>query len=139
MNITLLAIVSLWSVNYILLFNHRKDWFKSKYKWYTVSISFVVGLALLLSFKYHAWDINIIFSILMTYLIFSLLDYGFERWSFALHNRDFYLWLRNSSDINNPDVKFKASDRIFSILFVLVILVLPAIPLVLIKMIKDLL
>lgn len=65
----------------------------------------------------------------MTPLVFSVIDYALLKASFLLHNRDLYLWLRGSSEID--DSKFsggkhvKVSDRLFSIFLLITLLILP--------------
>ena len=137
MDFFFIAAVVFWIANFILFNNRRDNWVKSKYKWYIVLASLVIGIVLLLTSKSPGYQ-NLLFVCMTTPALYSLIDYGFERWSFSLHNRDFYIWIKGSSDLRNDEIEFKASDRIFSILLLWISFAIPALPILLIKAISTL-
>jgi magnesium-transporting ATPase (P-type) len=139
MNIKIISIVCLCMVNFLLLFNRKSLWFKNIYKWYIVTVLFLLGLVLIYTYKPRSLYTSVVFSCLMAPAIYSLIDLGFQRLSLILHHRDFYLWLKGSADIRNKETEFKASDRIFSLLLLYIVIALPVVPLLIIKLLKELL
>jgi hypothetical protein len=133
MDFILIVIAIFWITNFILFNFRRNHWVKSKYKWYAVLTLLIIGVVLLLTYKSKNYQVYLLFVCITTPALYSFIDYCFERWSFALHDRDFYLWIRGSSDLRSNEIKFKASDRIFSILLLYVSLGTPALPILLIK------
>lgn len=55
------------------------------------------------------------------------------RLSFTAYGRDYYLWLRDSSEIDNPNIKFKALDKFISITMLLIVMTLPIFAVAIIK------
>ncbi len=137
MDFFFIAAIIFWIANYVLFNCRRSNWVKSKYKWYVVLASLILGVVLLLTSKYQGYQ-NLLFVCMMAPALYSLIDYGFEQWSFSLHHRDFYLWIKGSSDLRNEEIEFKASDRIFSILLLWISFATPTLPFLLIKAISTL-
>jgi len=121
----------------MILFNCRKsNWVRNQYKWIFVTFLFVTGIILSIIYGIKNVDIALIFWALMTPAIFSLIDYGFQSISISIHNRDYYLWIRGSSELSDSSIKFKASDRIISIINIYLVIFLPFIPLFFLKIMK---
>jgi hypothetical protein len=130
MEIKALAVIIPYLINFILLYNRKKNWAKGKNRWFGVSVLFLTGLVILLivkepeinKYKFVVWGI-------MTPFIFSVIDYIFKNLSFSLHDRDLYLWLRGSSDIDDSKLSggkhVRASDRIFSMIMLFTVIFLP--------------
>lgn len=124
MNINTVGILIPFIMNFILLFKRKKKWAQSGYRWTLVLAMFFASLILFLSRNSIKLEIpnNVIWGF-MTPLIFSLIDRGLTKLSYAIHSRDLYLWLRGSVDID--DSRFsggkhvRASDRVFSMLMLL--------------------
>ncbi len=138
MNFKLIISVALAMANFLLLFNRKTSWFKSQYKCYLVITLFIIGILLILIKPPKGLFVSILFSSLMTPAIYSIVDFGFERLSFLLHDRDFYLWLKGSSELNTKSGQFKASDKVISLILLYIVIALPIIPLLLIKVLKIL-
>jgi hypothetical protein len=130
--------MAFWMSNFILLFNRQSKWVQSNYKWHIAIVLFVAGAILWYLEKSANYQINLVFLGMTTPAFFSLIDYGFKKLSFAIHRRDFYLWLRGSADLNNHKLQFKASDRIISILLLYITLGIPLAPYLLAKLIQSL-
>lgn len=115
-------------INFILLFNRKKKWVKNKYKWYLLIVLAITGVFL---FYYKGSYMNeiLIKWAFFTPLIFSIIDFSVMKLSYLIHNRDLYLWLRGSDDIDNTKLSggkhVRASDRIFSFILLFSILILP--------------
>ena len=135
-NLIFLGIMVFPALNFVLFFNRTSTWIKSRYKWYLVSVLFLIGSILLTVYKSKDFDTNVLFIGFMTPAIFTLIDVLIAKWSFIIHQRDFYLWLRGSSDLDNRKGEFKASDRIFSILLLYTILTLFILPVIILKRIN---
>lgn len=133
MDLKIIAVIFPFVLNFTLLFNRKKKWAKSEYRWILVFAMFIAGLIIFLSrnkIEIEVWGI-------MTPMIFAIIDYGFKRLSYSIHNRDLYLWVRGSSDIN--DFTFsggkhvRASDRIFSMIMLFSVIFLPFIGMIILK------
>lgn len=138
MSLGFIVFLLLWSTNFVLFNCRRSNWVKSKYKWYVVITLFVVGVVLYLTYKSTVYDVNFLFACITAPAFYSLIDYGFERLSFEIHHRDFYLWIKGSSDLWNKEIQFKASDRIFSVLLLFISIGAPLLPVSLVYAIKTL-
>jgi hypothetical protein len=131
--------MAFWMSNFILLFNRQSNWAQSNYRWYIAIFLFLSGAVLLHLNKSHDYQVGLAFMGMMTPAFFLLIDHGFKKLSFAIHNRDFYLWLRGSADLTNNKIQFKASDRIISILLLYVTIGFPIFTVLLLKLVKNLL
>jgi hypothetical protein len=115
-------------INYILLFNRNKKWVRNKYKWYLLSLLSFTGVFL---FYYNGTytDEILIQWAFFTPLVFSIIDFTLMKLSFLIHNRDLYLWLKGSNDINDNKLSggkhVRASDRFFSFILLFSIIILP--------------
>lgn len=117
-------------INFILLFNRKKKWVKSRYKWLVIILYSGIGAVLwLLEIEEANNDQKLLYWSFFVPLAFSLINYICMKLSYGIHKRDMYLWLKGSSDID--DRKFsggkhvKASDRFFSIILLFSIFILP--------------
>jgi hypothetical protein len=117
-------------INFILLYARKKTWARSKFKWLILIISFVIGFVAFQNPDYFDLPISRQASwSIMTPLMFSILDFLIMHLSYSIQNRDLYLWLRGSTEID--DSKFsggkhvKGSDRIFSLILLFSVIFLP--------------
>jgi hypothetical protein len=133
MNFSIFIILSAIALNGILFGYRKLSSIRSKYKWLMVSILFIAGLISLLCIGLTKSDSSIALWSLMTPAIFSIIDYGFQNLSLLIHHRDYYLWVRGSSELNDPYIKFKASDRIISIFNIYLAIFLPFAPILLLS------
>ena len=115
-------------INFILLFNRKKKWVKNKYKWYLLIVLAITGV-LLFYYKGSYMNEILIKWAFFTPLVFSIIDFSIMKLSYLIHNRDLYLWLRGSDDIDNTKLSggkhVRASDRIFSFILLFSIIILP--------------
>lgn len=128
-----LMIIGFMILNLMLLFERRKAWFNSNYKWYAAFTLFSIGLVLFVFFKPIDADTNLFYYAFMTPALFSLISYAFKKLSVSIQQRDFYLWLRGSSELSDVNTRFSLIDRLFSIVLLYVVLILPFWPLLVIK------
>jgi DNA-directed RNA polymerase len=112
-------------LNMILFFNRKSSWSSNRYKWVFVGIFFTIGVTLSLINGIENVSTALSFWGLMTPVVFSVVDYGFKCISKLIHNRDYYLWLRGSSELKK---KFKASDKVISMTNLCLIILLPFLP-----------
>lgn len=132
-----ILILSPMFVNYVLLFNRKKKWVRNEYKWYVV---FVISLSsFLLYFIGFEHKTNYDFLVhyaFVTPLIISILEFLFRKLSYAIHKRDFYLWLRGSSEIDDTQFsggkKVRNSDRLISLILIFSVIFLPIVPLLIV-------
>lgn len=117
-------------INFILLYARKKKWARSKSKWLVVVTLFAIGFFMFQNPDYLEFRTPRIASwSIMTPLIFSILDFLIMRLSYSIHNRDLYLWLRGSTEID--DSRFsggkhvRGSDRIFSLILLFSVIFLP--------------
>lgn len=125
-------------LNFVLLFNRKKKWVKSKYRWTLVAFMFLIALVLYLTNLYKVYQIpQLILWSFMTPLIFSLINYAFKIMSYNIHNRDLYLWIRGSTEIDSYSLSggkhVKASDRVFSMILLFLVIFLPIIGILILK------
>jgi hypothetical protein len=127
-----------FGVNFFLLFTRKKSWNTDELRWIITSILFIIGflgLADVLSvqktgFNFFSWC-------LLNPLAYNILDRIFKKVSLKKSNRDFYLWLRGSFEIDdsfygkNPHVN--VFDKIFSITLLIFNVALPTIGTVLLN------
>jgi len=131
MNLSLIGIIGPMLLNFFLLFNRKKKWAQSVYKWYLV-LGLLIASLLILAYsdiklldgreKLAIWGLT-------TPFIFSLLNNLFKIISIQIHNRDLHLWLRGSNDIDDSKLSggkhVKGSDRILSIILLFTVIFLP--------------
>jgi len=137
MHAVLWVTVALWMSNFFLLFKRHRQWVHSPSKWYVDILLFATGMVVVVLNTPSNPDFNFLSGVTMTPLLSSLAAYGFKKLSFAIHGRDFYLWLRGSKDESDNTTEFRASDRIISILLMYIFLGLPILLLVLLKHIQH--
>jgi hypothetical protein len=119
-------------INFILLFNRKKKWVKNKYKWYILILLSIVGIFLFYNpeiYKDNSSDQKLVQWAFLTPLIFSIIDFSVMKLSYLIHNRDIYLWLKGSNDIDERKLSggkhVRASDRLFSFILLFSIIILP--------------
>lgn len=105
-------------IPFFLLFNRKKNWASSKNKKVLGFSFFCVGMGMFLfansnGLRYFSYA----FVVTSIYLV---LDFWVKKWSFKIHNRDIYLWLRGSDEDNLDGVKL--SDKLFSFILLLLIM-----------------
>ena len=136
MEIKIFGIIAPMLINFILLFNRKKKWALSKYRWYFVLSLSILGVFIYILTNDESLDGRTKLAIwgLLTPLIFTLIDVAFRNYSKQLHNRDLYLWLRDSNDIDDSKLSggkhVKGSDRILSMILLFTVIFLPLIILV---------
>lgn len=111
----------------VLLLHYRNTkLLRSKFKWYLLSILFVVSLSLLLFLDYDVYNSELkhVFAAWLSPLLVALIELFYTKESIKKHNRDFYLYIRNSDDIREGK-DFQRSDKFFSITLMLFSFVLP--------------
>lgn len=117
-------------INFILLYARKKKWTRSKFKWLIVVILFAIGLFTFQNPDYLDFTIPRIVSwSIMTPLIFSILDILIMLLSYSVQNRDLYLWLRGSTEIDDSlfsgGKHVRGSDRILSLILLFSVIFLP--------------
>lgn len=128
-NIITVVILTPLILNFLLLYNRKQKWVKSKYKWFAVIALYIVGISFYINNNEVKVTEKLFQWAFITPLVFSIFDFIIMKLSYAIHNRDLYLWLRHSGDIDDEKLsggkKVKSSDRIFSMFLLFLILVLP--------------
>jgi hypothetical protein len=125
-----IILISSLVLNFILLYARKKKWSRTKFKWFVVAILFVIGFFMFQNPDYLDFTVPRIASwSIMTPLIFSILDFLIMRLSYSIHNRDLYLWLRGSTEIDDSRFRggkhVRGSDRLFSLILLFSVLFLP--------------
>lgn len=130
MKLEAIIFISPLLINFILLYARKKKWVRSKFKWLIITILFGFGLFTFNNPEFSHFAIPRIVSwSIMTPLIFSILDLLIMRLSYIFQNRDLYLWLRGSTEID--DSRFsggkhvKGSDRVLSLILLFSVIFLP--------------
>ena len=125
-------ILTPYFINFILLFNRKKKWVKNKYKWYILILLSFVGIFLFFNpeiYKDNSSDQKLVQWAFLTPLIFSIIDFSVMKLSYLIHNRDIYLWLKGSNDIDDSKLSggkhVRASDRLFSFILLCTVIILP--------------
>lgn len=131
MDIVFLGVIGPFVLNFILLFNRKKRWATSVYRWIVVYGMLLIALSIVIFSDIDALYKEKIYAIwgLMTPSIFSFLDYLLKSLSEQIHDRDLYLWLKGSSEIDESKFSggshVKASDRLFSMILLFSVTFLP--------------
>ncbi len=128
--IRIIATLTPMFINVILLYFRKKKWLRNKYKWYFLLTLAVVGFyKFFVDYEISSTDEKLLEWAWMTPLVFSLVDFIFMKLNFSIHNRDFYLWLRGSSEIDNTKLSggphVRGSDRFFSLFLLFFLIFLP--------------
>ncbi len=119
-----------YGVSFTLLYTRKQKWNSNSLRWRITGVLFIIGFLVLLN-KSNNKDFMFFSWCLITPIIYNLLDRIFKKISELKNNRDFYLWLRGSFEIDdslfgkNPHVK--GLDRLFSIILIMSIILLPLI------------
>ena len=138
MNLVAIILISPLLINFILLFQRKKKWVKSISKWLLVGIFFIIGFAFFIKPDFLNYNISRLISwSIMTPFIFSILDFLIMQLSYTIQNRDLYLWLRGSSEIDDTTFKggshVRASDRILSMFLLVAVIFLPFVGMLILK------
>ncbi len=111
---------------FLLLYSRKKEWNNKKLKQILFFGMSVLGLFGFISSETNNY--SLFFYAFLTTPIFLLMDYGFKLLSIKIHNRDFYLWLRHSDEIDDSfsgigkNKHVKTTDIIFSISLLILII-----------------
>jgi hypothetical protein len=130
-------ILGCFMLNFITLNGRRSVFVRNPYYLYFIIVLFGIGIVGVVVSTLNAqlwapafWGLTIPF-------IFLAIDYGFAKISFSLHGRDYYLWLKGSPDLVLND--FKASDKFFSILMLLLSMLIMVLPFILSQLVRNIL
>ncbi|WP_298511392.1 hypothetical protein [uncultured Kordia sp.] len=116
-------------INSIFLYNRKKRWNTSYLRWLTGIILFIIALIAIYFKIIVDSDVSIFIGSFSAVLIYNTFDAILKTVSMRLHERDFYLWLRGSDEINdslhgkNPHIKL--SDKVFSFFLLILIFTAP--------------
>ena len=117
-------------VNFILLEFRKKKWLNSILKWAILIVLAYVGI-LFLANPFGDFDFRNVYLYwgMISPLVFSIILLIFSKMSYLIQNRDFYLWMRGSTEIDDAKLSggghVKVSDRVISMLLLVIIFVLP--------------
>lgn len=97
--------------NAILMYNRNKDWTKGFFLWVPAIILallriFIKNIDLLVSIQ----SLHFLQGLLLSPILFCVLISGSKQLSYRLQNRDFFLWIRHSSEID--DSKFSGGNHV---------------------------
>ena len=122
---TIISITISLGLPFFLLYSRKRKWYYPNIKrLIAIGMSCVGILGFLMS---GTNDHRLFFYGLLTTPIFIIFDSLFKQLSFKTHNRDFYLWLRGSHEIDDSfsgigtNKHVKLSDMIFSIALLILI------------------
>ena len=123
---TIISISLSIGLPFLLLYSRKKEWNNKKLK---QSLFFGMTVVGLLGFIFSETNnYRLLFYAFLTTPIFLLVDYGFKLLSIQTHNRDFYLWLRFSDEIDysfsgiGKNKHVKTTDIVFSISLLILII-----------------
>ncbi len=131
-NLALTGIGISYGINFILLYTRKQKWNSNQFRWILTSAFLIIGISGLIEvvnindkdFHFFSWC-------LITPFIYNILDRSFKKISEIKYNRDFYLWLSGSHEIDdsffgkNPHVN--SLDIFFSMVLLFAIIFLPVI------------
>lgn len=115
-------------ISFIIMYSRKEKWLNPKIVWLTLSGLCIIGVIGLIKTNAEFKDNLILFYGFCVPLIYWIFDRIFKLISLRIQKRDFYLWLRNSDEIDNqlfaknPHVKI--TDKILS--FGLLIIIIAA-------------
>ena len=119
----LVGIIISFSICFFLLYTRNRNWANQRLRWVLCTILFLLGLIGFGAFQSNYNSNYVFFWHLCIPLLYFSLDRLFKAISFYIYNRDFFLWLRHSDEINDSlgakNSHVKAFDIVFS-LFLLV-------------------
>lgn len=99
-------------VSIVMLYFRMKNWFKEAYKYtLTVTLSLIGTGGLILS---KTNNYRFLFYSMLVPFMYLLVDKLFKWISVRLQGRDFYLFLRNSDDLDNHDENISPLDMALS-------------------------
>ena len=125
MNLILPGIMGTMGLNFFYLYSRKKPWLTNRLRWHITGGFGFIGLWGCIL----APEIASLYWYLITPLIFTIADRLFRYISQQTYDRDFYLWLRGSHEIDdsffgkNPHVR--PMDQVFSIGLLLILVLLP--------------
>lgn len=120
-------IISL-GISVLLLYNRKSNWVSIKFK---VIVLILVAITSIIGFFCSESNSSrfLFYSMIVPPISFAL-DRLFKFLSFKLHNRDFYLYLRGSNEIDErfplrgKNKHIRISDKVFSIVILITIIIL---------------
>ncbi len=114
MNRTIIIIGLIFSLglSISLLYLRMKKWLKNTVKWLITITLAIIGLIGFLVTR--SADYRFLFYSMMIPSVYLLIDNLFKKISVRFQGRDFYLYLRNSDDIDEHDEDISALDIVFS-------------------------
>lgn len=125
MDIILISIAVAFGISFYLMYTRMSNTAKPKLRWLVCICLCIIGI-LGIKFKYKPeTDMPFFFFCLCVPFVYYIFDRLFRQISFKIHNRDYILWVKGSSEIDdrlfaeNPQVK--TSDKIFSIGLIIIV------------------
>lgn len=116
---TILSLSLSLGMPFLLLYSRKHKWYNRNVKLLIVlGLSFTGILGFVMS---DTADFRLFFYAILTTPVFILIDSLFKQLSMMKHNRDFYLWLRGSSEIDDSfsgigsNKHVRITDKVFSI------------------------
>ena len=122
-------------VNFLLLYTRKHKWSNDFLRWLITVTLLLIGLLGIFGFLN---DLNKDFTIfswcLTTPFIYNCVDRIFKKISQMCYDRDFYLWLDGSSEVDESifgkNTHLNIWDKVFSMVLLFLILFLPLIGLI---------
>jgi hypothetical protein len=117
-------------VNFILLDYRKKKWVRNKYKWIVLVLIAIISICFyIVNYEHNKTQEILVQWAFLTPLIFSIIELLLTKLSYSIHNREFYLWLKGSTEIDSTKLSggkhVRASDRIISFFLLITIFTLP--------------
>nr|WP_294947787.1 hypothetical protein [uncultured Mucilaginibacter sp.] len=128
MDLKIVAIIGFLGVNFIMLQSKGHGWVRSKPTLIVALLLMITGVSLLTFYTTSDVNLQLAFWAPITPAIFLFLDYCFAKLTFKIHDRDYSLWLRGSSDLRGKSIK--ASDKIISMVLLYTVIGLPFLPVI---------
>lgn len=123
----LIGIFVALGLSFFLLYFRKEKWLNPKIVWIICLILIIIGLNGLFNSSRENRDELIMYYGFCVPIIYWIMDRYFKHLSFKILNRDFILYMRFSTEIDdsisgdNPHVKI--SDKIFSLGLILIIVI----------------
>jgi len=122
---TSLSIFISLAIPTMLLYSRKKSWYTKGLKSFLIILLTLIGI---IGFFYSENNESRLLSYsIFAIPIFLIVDTFFKYLSLKIHNRDFYLWLRRSEEIDDSSLSMQknkhimASDMIFSLSLIILI------------------
>lgn len=124
-------------LSFFLLYTRMKDWNTDMFRWTVTGVCFIIGLTGLVTTEFKTGNEQLVlFGGMTVPFIYNSFDRLFKQISKKYQNRDFYLYLRHSHDINeypldNPHVS--TMDIVFSFGLLIIIILATSFPVTILK------